>query len=62
MTHTHGTAQQCVDCIITEMGVFEIDDRGLTLVEIAPDVCVDDIRAATGCPVHVSDSLKPMAL
>lgn len=43
------------------MGVFNVDfERGLTLIEIAEGVEVDEIRAKTGAPFAVSDGLKPM--
>jgi len=55
------TARGCVDLLITEMGVFEIDPKkGMTLVEIAPDCNVDAIKKATGCPFEVCPNLKPM--
>ena len=34
--------------------------KGLTLIEIADGVTVDQVRSATGCEVNVSDNLKPM--
>jgi len=35
-------------------------EKGLTLVEIAEGVKVDEIKAKTGAPFAVSDGLKPM--
>merc|ERR1712038_649273 len=41
------TGKRCVDMIITEMGVFNIDpERGLTLSEIAEGVDVQDVVEA----------------
>lgn len=55
------TGMQCVNAIITEMGVFEIDvDQGLTLIEIAENYSIDDVRASTGAPFKVADNLIPM--
>ncbi|XP_046986382.1 succinyl-CoA:3-ketoacid coenzyme A transferase 1, mitochondrial [Schistocerca americana] len=55
------TGKSCVDMIITEKGVFEVDaEDGLTLVEIAEDTTVPDIIQATGCNFEVSSDLKPM--
>lgn len=55
------TGKRCVDMIITEMGVFNIDhEKGLTLMEIADGVSVQDIIEGTGCEFEVSDDLKPM--
>jgi len=41
------TGVDCVDRIITTMGVFDVAGGGLTLVELAPEVSVEAIRAAT---------------
>ncbi|XP_076439925.1 succinyl-CoA:3-ketoacid coenzyme A transferase 1, mitochondrial-like [Babylonia areolata] len=55
------TGKNCVDMIITEKGVFEIDkENGLTLVEMAEGENVEDIVEATGCEFNVSPDLKPM--
>ena len=52
-----------VDRIITDMGVFDCDKKGgsgLTLVEIAPDVTLDDVKKATGCNFQVASDLLTM--
>jgi 3-oxoacid CoA-transferase subunit B len=43
------TGAACVDMVVTDLCVFDIDRRGggLTLVELAPDVTLDEIRAKT---------------
>jgi 3-oxoacid CoA-transferase subunit B len=42
------TGRQVVDMVITNLGVFEIErGKGMTLVELAPDVTVDDVKAST---------------
>ncbi|KAA0969579.1 CoA transferase subunit B [Aureimonas fodinaquatilis] len=44
------TGAKVVDLVITDMGVFSIDKAGgggMTLIELADGVSVDDIRAAT---------------
>jgi 3-oxoacid CoA-transferase subunit B len=43
-----------VNLIITDLGVLEVGDRGLKLVELAPGVSADDVAAKTDCPVDVS--------
>ncbi len=53
------TGTACVDMLITELGVFTFAG-GLTLVEIAEGVTVDEIRGKTGCPFTVADDLRPM--
>ena len=44
------TGTRCVDLIITEKCVFEVDKNdGLTLIEIADGVTIPEILDATGC-------------
>jgi len=38
-----------VDRIITDLGVMVITEEGLALIELAPDVTLEEISAATGC-------------
>mmetsp|Transcript_30527 Transcript_30527/g.85507 ORF Transcript_30527/g.85507 Transcript_30527/m.85507 type:complete len:500 (+) Transcript_30527:118-1617(+) len=55
------TSRRCVDRLITDLAVFDIDGKnGMTLVECAEGVSVDDIRAATGCSFDVSPNLSKM--
>jgi 3-oxoacid CoA-transferase len=55
------TGRACVSMVITELGVFDVDSTdGLTLIEIADGVTVDEIKAKTEAPFKVSDNLKPM--
>ncbi len=41
------TGQGVVDRIITNLGVFDVVEGGLKLVELAPDVSEDDVKTAT---------------
>ncbi len=42
-------------------GVFSITrGKGMTLVEIADGITVDEVRAATGAPFDVADPLPKM--
>lgn len=41
------TGTQVVDMIITDLCVMEIDERGLRLIELAPDVTVEMVRELT---------------
>mgnify|MGYP004444313045 CR=1 FL=1 len=52
------TAKTCVTKIITEMGVIDVTDEGLVLVEINPEFSVDDVKAATEAELKVSPDLK----
>ncbi|RDA93382.1 hypothetical protein CP533_1981 [Ophiocordyceps camponoti-saundersi (nom. inval.)] len=55
------TGRACVSRIITELGVFDVDwAKGLTLVEIADGVTVEDIKAKTEAPFSIAEDLKPM--
>lgn len=54
------TAVACVDLIVTEMGVFEVDKDGLTLTEINPELTVEDVRSATAAPFRVAEPLVSM--
>jgi len=58
------TGQQVVDRCITDMGVFDFN-KGTsktkpTLLEIAPGVTLDAVKAATGFEFEVADPLKTM--
>ena len=53
------TGTGVVDLIITDMGVFQVDENGggLTLIEIAPGVSVDEIKAKT--EAELQDCAEP---
>ncbi|XP_028827065.1 succinyl-CoA:3-ketoacid coenzyme A transferase 1, mitochondrial-like [Denticeps clupeoides] len=55
------TGKQCVDRIITEKAVFDVDkSAGLTLIEVWEGLSPDDIRACTGTDFKVSSNLRSM--
>ncbi|AHW64752.1 3-oxoacid CoA-transferase subunit B [Corynebacterium glyciniphilum] len=48
------TGAKCVDLIVSSHGVFEVDpENGLTLVECADGVTVDELREITAAPFAV---------
>uniref|UniRef100_G1QC53 Succinyl-CoA:3-ketoacid-coenzyme A transferase n=1 Tax=Myotis lucifugus TaxID=59463 RepID=G1QC53_MYOLU len=55
------TGKQCVNRIITEKAVFDVDSKkGLTLIELWEGLTVDDIKKSTGYDFAVSPKLMPM--
>lgn len=55
------TGPKCVSRIITDLCVFDVDPKkGLTLIEVAEGVSVDEVKAATEAPFTVSENLKTM--
>ncbi|CAD7002918.1 unnamed protein product [Ceratitis capitata] len=56
------TGQGIVDLIISEKAVFAVEKGvGLTLLEIAEGLSVEDLRSCTGAQFEVSSKLKKMA-
>ncbi len=51
------TGRGVVDRIITDLCVIDVTPEGLVLRELAPDVTVDDVRAATEPPFDVAADL-----
>jgi 3-oxoacid CoA-transferase subunit B len=56
------TGKGCVDLVITDLCVFEIDENGMMLKELAPGVTEDEIKAKTEASYTVSPDLKSVAL
>lgn len=54
------TAVNAVDLIITEMGVMEVTDKGLILTEINSQFTVEEVQAATGATLIITEDLKIM--
>jgi 3-oxoacid CoA-transferase subunit B len=51
------TGQRVVDMVVSDLAVFRIDrrgDAGMTLIELAPDVTLEELRAKTAAEFHVA--------
>lgn len=57
------TGRACVDLVITDLAVFSVQ-RGtsMTLLELAPGVSLDEVKAKTAAKFAVADGLREMAL
>jgi len=56
------TVPQCVDMIVTDVGVFKLSAGAVTLTEYAPGWTVEAIQEITGVPLVVDDSLSEISL
>lgn len=50
------TGRKCVNVIVTEMAVIEVEKDGLRLIEIADGVSLDEVKKATGTKLLVDES------
>jgi len=48
------TGQRVVDMVITELGVFSIEDDTLRLIELSPGTTVEEVRTKTGAKFEES--------
>jgi acetate CoA/acetoacetate CoA-transferase beta subunit len=55
------TAVKVVDLIITEMGVMEVTDKGLKLVEYNPEFTLEEIQNATEAKLIIPEDIKQIA-
>ena len=46
------TGVRVVDRIITDLAVLDVTDQGLQLMELADGVSIEELQAATGCPIR----------
>jgi 3-oxoacid CoA-transferase len=54
------TARRCVSWVVTNLALIEVSQEGFVLRELAPGVTVDDVRAATAAPLHVTAAVREM--
>lgn len=52
------TGVNCIDLVVSDYGVFTIENKKFVLIEKAADVSVEEIIKTTGGPVVVSPQLK----
>ncbi|MYS24284.1 3-oxoacid CoA-transferase subunit B [Streptomyces sp. DvalAA-14] len=52
------TGRACVHRVITDLGVLDVTDGGLLLVETAPGVGVEEIRRKTAATLRIAASLE----
>lgn len=56
------TGKQCMDLIITDLAVFHVNrGKGLTLIELAPEVTLEEVTAKTAAKFTVSPDLKTVS-
>jgi acetate CoA/acetoacetate CoA-transferase beta subunit len=51
------TSQRCVDMVITEMAVFQVEKEGLILSEMVEGYTMEEIKQATACPLIVTEDM-----
>lgn len=56
------TGVGCVKKVVTNLAVLEVVDSGFKLMELAPGVTVEDVKAATEGDLVVCDNLKEITI
>ncbi|MEZ5758075.1 MAG: CoA transferase subunit B [Emcibacteraceae bacterium] len=54
------TGVKVVDMIISDVGVFEIDENGPILIELAPEITIDDVKKRTEANFKIDKQLLPI--
>ncbi|NQW16378.1 MAG: 3-oxoacid CoA-transferase subunit B [Chloroflexi bacterium] len=56
------TSQGCVSLIVTDIAVFNVDENGLELIEVAPGWAPENISAVTDAQFEVAHDIKEFEL
>lgn len=56
------TGVKCVKKIVSDLGVFEVKDGAFHLLEVAPGVTVEEVKAKTAGKLIISENVKEIAL
>jgi 3-oxoacid CoA-transferase subunit B len=56
------TGKGVVNLVITDLAVFEIEKDQMILIELAPGVTEDEVRAKTECAYEVAENLRTVAV
>lgn len=56
------TGKECVNLVITDLCVFEVVDKGLVLIELAPDVSLEEVQAKTEATFTTAPDLRLVAI
>ncbi len=56
------TGLGCVKKVVTELGVFDINENGFEMVEIAPGVTVEEVKSKTIGRLVISENLKTIEI
>lgn len=56
------TGKKCITKVVTDLGFFEIKDGAFHLLELAPGVTVEEVKAKTAGTLVVGEGVKEMEL
>ena len=56
------TGKRVVSRLITDLGVFDFDNNGMTLIEIFDGITLDHIKSLTACKFSVANDLKTIKI
>mgnify|MGYP002840825850 CR=1 FL=1 len=56
------TGVHCIDRVVSDLGVFDLRDNAFELIEIAPDVEVEQVQQLTEGKLRIAENLKTVEL